>query len=58
MSFSMTKPFNKLYLTLEQSELNFEHLLNLRPTGKLSKPSLCVSACTEKKMNSPSLNTK
>lgn len=49
MSFSMTKPFNKLYLTLEQSELNFEHLLNLRPTGKLSKPSLCVSACTGKK---------
>lgn len=56
----MTEPFNRLYLILEheQSELNIEHLFNLRPTGKPSKPLLCVSACTEKKMNSPFLNTK
>lgn len=55
----MTEPFNRVYLILEhvQSELNIEHLFNLRPTGKPPKPLLCVSAYTEK-WNSPFLNTK
>ena len=44
ISFSMTEPFNRLYLTLEhvRAELNTEHLFNLRSNGKPSKP-LCVS---------------
>lgn len=45
MSFSMTEPFNRLYLTLEhvRSQLNIEHLFNLRSNGKPSKPLLRVS---------------
>lgn len=48
MSFSMTKPFNRLHSTLEhvQSALNIKHMFNLRQTRKSPKPLLYVSACT------------